>query len=352
MMAVRNLVGVDRADNRDWPGEATKQTVSPANEGHRQHLKSEEITMQGTLTTPRFSRLAAIVRRAAMPMLVLTVAACDDNPTGPVQAQEGAAFGKVIITSYQGHLLFTSGSPDSYVNMLNPQTNNVFKVAIGSTGAWSPDYSRISYSKGLLEGLWIMDANGANEKQLVLLPTVMGSAFSPDGDYIAFVAGVGMNLQVHKIELATGNVTQLTNLTGVGTRVSWSQDGKRILFDMGNASGRDLFTIEPDGSNQTQVSQCKGFCNDGHYSPDGKAIAFIHNSQVARMTAAGANVKMLTSASDPQPHWPSWSPSGKQIAYERQSGQQHDIWAVTVANGVTASLITNRLDDTTPNWSR
>jgi Tol biopolymer transport system component len=162
-----------------------------------------------------------------------------------------------------------------------------------------------------------------------------------------------LDLQVHTVEIASGNVVQLTNLTGVGTRVSWSPDGKRILFDLGMSSNPNLFTIAPDGTNLTQLTQCPVVCNDGHFSPDGKQIAFIYGGQVARMTAAGNNIKMLTSLADPQPHWPSWSPDGKQLAYERYAGAYaHDIWVLTVANGSAAALVTNRLDDTTPSWTR
>ena len=307
--------------------------------------------MQRTLATPTLSRLAAAVRRLATPALVLAVVACDNNPTEPAQVQEGPAFGQAGISSYKGQILFTSGSP-ALVYMVDPVTQNIVKVSNGGGGAWSPDYARISYSPGLFDGLYIMDADGTNAQQLVSMPTVFGSVFSPDGQYIAFIANPGSGLQVHKVEIATGTVTQLTNLTGVGTRVSWSPDGKRILFDRGYSSNPNLFTIEPDGTNLTQLTKCNVVCNDGHYSPDGKQITFIHDNQVAVATAVGTKIKMLTSAADPQPHWPSWSPDGKKVAYERQAGSQHDIWVFTVSNGSTAPLVTNRLDDTTPNWSR
>ena len=44
-------------------------------------------------------------------------------------------------------------------------------------------------------------------------------SFSPDGNYIAFIANVP-DAQVHTVELATGAVKQLTNLTGIGLRIS------------------------------------------------------------------------------------------------------------------------------------
>ena len=95
------------------------------------------------------------------------------------------------------------------------------------------------------------------------------------------------------------------------------------------------------------------FCWDGQYSPDGTQIAFIYGGRVATMAANGGNTKMVTGPKDPQPHYPSWSPDGKQLAYERYAGtQHHDIWVVDLPSGATTPVVTSRVDDTTPSWSR
>jgi Tol biopolymer transport system component len=56
---------------------------------------------------------------------------------------------------------------------------------------------------------------------------------------------------------------------------------------------------------------------------------------------------------DPQPHWPSWSPDGTQLAYERYAGtQHHNIWVVDLSSGATTPVVTSSVDDPTPSWSR
>jgi Tol biopolymer transport system component len=95
------------------------------------------------------------------------------------------------------------------------------------------------------------------------------------------------------------------------------------------------------------------YCWDGHFSPDGTQIAFIYQSRVATMSASGGNIQMITGPKAPQPHWPSWSPDGKQLAYERYSGApHHDIWVVDIATGATKAVMESRVDDTTPSWTR
>jgi Tol biopolymer transport system component len=93
-------------------------------------------------------------------------------------------------------------------------------------------------------------------------------------------------------------------------------------------------------------------CWDGQYSPDGTQIAFIYGGQVATMTANGANIQTVTSAADPQPHWPSWSPKGDRLAYERYAVNQHDIWVVDLGSLATTPVVTSSVDDVTPSWSR
>ena len=283
------------------------------------------------------------------------VAACEDNPMEPESrpASAIAPFGKPGSIPNKGLILFNSGSPEPQLYTVDPATKNVVQVPTGpgwfSAGSWNADYTKISYSGGLQVGLHMMNADGTGQTLLAAANGVRGSVFSPDGNYVAFIAYVGLDLQVHTVEIASGNVVQLTNLTGVGQRVSWSPDGKRILFDQGG----NLFTIAPDGTDLKQLTQCPVYCNDGHFSPDGKQIAFVHGGQLARMTAAGTKLQMLTSLADPQPHWPSWSPDGKQLAYERYNGAySHDVWVLNVANLSASAVVTSRLDDTTPSWTR
>ena len=310
--------------------------------------------MLDTLPAPIFSRVAIAVRQLLLPTLVLASAACD-SPTAPIRANPRPSFALTAPTG-KGQILFTSGSSDSQQFVVDPVTMTVVQLTTGpdyhSAGAWSADYTKITFEKGLWGGLWTMDADGTNETQVLAVPQqVRSSVFSPDGKYIAFIANVP-DAQVHTVEIATGQVKQLTNLTGIGLRISWSVDGKKLLFSRQVGTSYNLFSIAPDGTGMKQLTKCKVVCWDGQYSPDGTQIAFIYGGQVATMAANGGKITTVTSAADPQPHYPSWSPKGDRLAYERQLGPQHDIWVVDLVNGATTPVVTSRVDDTTPSWSR
>src|SRR4030095_450029 len=241
---------------------------------------------------PLFSPPPIAVRQLLLPTLVLTAAACD-NPTEPIRAQPRPTFA-LIAPLANGQILFSSGSTENQLFVVDTVTTNVVQLSSGpgdySVGSWPADYTKIAFRKGLWGGLWMMDADGTNETQVLAMPEGRGSAFSPDGQDIAFIANVP-DAQVHTVEIATGQVTQLTNLTGIGLRISWSADGKRLLYSRQVGTSYQLFSIAPDGTGMKQLTKCvKVVCWDGQYSPDGTQIAFIYGGQVATMAANGGKI--------------------------------------------------------------
>ena len=315
--------------------------------------------MSSTLSTPIVSRIAVAVRQLLLPALVLTSAACDNtnSPTEPVRSQPRPSLAVDAPFDPKGQILVTVSSIGNQLFLADPVTTNTVQLTGGpgdpQTAGWSADFKKITFSKGLWGGLWMMDADGANQTQVLTMPLVRSSVFSSDGKYIAFIANVP-DAQVHTVELATGVVKQLTNLPGIGLRISWSLDGKKLLFAKQDAGSGNLFTIAPDGTDLRQITRCsKMYCSDGQFSPDGTQIAFIYQNRVATMSASGGSVQMVTGPKEPQPHWPSWSPDGKQLAYERDGGRRsNDIWVVDLASGAKTAVVTSGGDDTAPSWSR
>jgi Tol biopolymer transport system component len=329
--------------------------VGQSNAGQANSLP-EEITVHHTLVAPRPACLAGAVSRLVLPLLVLSATACDSDPVQPELSRADAPAAFNTLSSYMGQILVTSATQSAtQLFMVDPVTKT--SVQLGSEnyayGNWSPDYTKIAFSKQFWDGLYIMNADGTDEKPL-WSGWVDAVSFSPDGTQIAFIGkpGSGSYRQLRVVDLATQQAVVLTNVQKIGLRVSWSPDGTKILFYMDDGKGWNLFTIAPDGTGLRQLTRCKTVCKDGQYSPDGKQVAFIHGGQIAVATAMGTKMQLVTSAADPQPHWPSWSPDGTQLAYERAAGHQNNIWVLTLATGATDPLVTTRTDDVTPNWSR
>lgn len=107
--------------------------------------------------------------------------------------------------------------------------------------------------------------------------------FSPDGQSIAFsrfVIDPGENQgddEIFIINLATGQETRLTDNAVQDRFTDFSPDGQRIVFESNRDGDSDIFTMNVDGTNVTQITNDPAFDSIPVFSPDGRQIAFASN---------------------------------------------------------------------------
>lgn len=138
---------------------------------------------------------------------------------------------------------------------------------------WAPDGSRIAFLRSCdgAQQLWTLPAHGGEATRLTALPLGAGKPeWSPDGKVLAFTAPVGvapadagadrrpieanrLNYQadgagmfgstrshLHLLELATGEVRQVTHGDWHASVPAWSPDGSRIAFTARMEDDSDL----------------------------------------------------------------------------------------------------------------
>jgi Tol biopolymer transport system component len=209
--------------------------------------------------------------------------------------------------------------------------------------AWSPDGRRIAFERVLgpapsvgpppIVGIFVMDADGSNVRQLTQLKPNSGTedhgpSWSPDGRRIAFmrsnntIAPVNASA-IHTVN-ANGSEPRLVrrmprSRPGAGTP-NWSPDGNSILFstacrfgDCGQLpTGAQLFTVKPNGRGLRQLTRLPGNSFNGAWSPDGSKIVFARNRTVGSeadlftMNADGTRIRRVTRTPKLNPHWPDW----------------------------------------------
>ena len=239
--------------------------------------------------------------------------------------------------------------------------------------AFSPDGATIAYSVWRLGAdgeVWLMDANGANARQLTAEPaTVLGwlpggnevalnrrapessplsqihlwkadvrssqqtplsnhkfpakyGRLSPDGKQIAFNRRADGTINVWKATLDTGALKQLTFDPEMMGFPTWSPDGSLLAVEIKRGDDRHLAVLPSDGGAAQQLTFARGQSWPGGWSPDGDKIAFAGQRDgvwnvwwVSRSTKQQQRVTGYT-APNSYVRYPAWSPRGNQIVYE------------------------------------
>ncbi len=216
-----------------------------------------------------------------------------------------------------------------------------------SSPRWSPDGKRIAYvlTKGDLEksmydsNVWIIDADGKNDRQLTF---ARGADFhprwSPDGKSIAFLSDRDGRNAIWVMPPDGGEPRKLVDPPAPVREFEWSPDGKSIAFTR-------LDEVTPEEEKRTAAK------DDARVMGEGAKLVHLHlvgvvTGSVRRLTNGAFSVWTL-----------SWSPDGKNIAFDRGPGTglddvyRTDIYAVDVKSGALKPLVVRRGSDRAPVYS-
>jgi eukaryotic-like serine/threonine-protein kinase len=149
---------------------------------------------------------------------------------------------------------------------------------------------------------------------------IFSSQVSPDGKLVA-VTNRGGQEDLFVVELATGEIRQLTNDAAHDRGVAWSPDGAKIYFySQRDADRYEIWSINADGSGLARVTNTTG--RSVWYpavAPDGKRISFYNDRNT--YVFANGRVDPLPPAPDGlHPAMTSWSPDGTMLAGELRPG--------------------------------
>jgi eukaryotic-like serine/threonine-protein kinase len=284
--------------------------------------------------------------------------------------------------------------------------------------AFSPSYSAdgksiaVDASWAGPRRIWIVDANGHNPQQITSESSEavdhVEPRWSPDGKNIVFQNIERTKFSIKVVNLATREVTALTDGRFMDLNPVWSHSGKHIYFSSSRGGGLNIWRVavsrngEPIdvpqqvtmGSGQDvqlamspivgqlafailrqnadlwrlPVSPQTGLATGnpeevvastredsrGAWAPDGTQIAFNSDRNgdmnLYLYSLQDHSARQITKGpgGDFQPQW---SPDGKRLVFFSSRGGNADIWSVDIATGTLTQLTSDRSLDINPFFS-
>jgi Tol biopolymer transport system component len=206
--------------------------------------------------------------------------------------------------------------------------------------AWSPDGSRLAFSRG--NTTFIANADGTK------LRAVGESAqpiWSRDGRQL-LIAGLDAEIRL------AGPDGSDARLIAQGDTPTWAPDGRSFAFGSGpsivvaDAAGQVQRTIAIRRDPQCPASSCGHAATDAAWSPTGDTIVFVYStvqsgsrgvSQLYTVSADGSGLRALPT--DFAVWNPVWSPDGKRIAFIQVDGFERErLHVIDLETGVNRVL--------------
>jgi len=220
---------------------------------------------------------------------------------------------------------------------------------------WSPDGKTIVYRKlvGKSFDLWLMDADGKNQRPLLVDPAhdEKTPAFSRDGKKVVFFSNRdGIRWNLYSIDVETREITRLTAEPVEDKHPQFLPDGRVVFHSSRNAPHvtleggealevMNLWILDPATGKIAQLTSSGGLgspdgLRDNRHawvSPDGRFIAYHSNVIEPRRSAPGVYTKKhrelciitadgkhhvyLTSGDHRNFKHPSWSADGRGLYF-------------------------------------
>ena len=262
-----------------------------------------------------------------------------------------------LVNSLTGARLATQrfvGAPGALRNAAHRVSDVIYQKILGVRGAFA---TRIAYVA--VDGsppaqhyqLIVADADGANPHLLLesRFP-LMSPSWSPDGQWLAYVSFETKHSGVYVQRVRSGERRQVSARAGVNGAPEWSPDGRKLALTLGGSGGNpDIYILDLASQDLTRLTDDPAIDTEPVWAPDGRSLYFTSDragSAQIYQTAVqpGAHPKRITFGGSYNAR-PRVSPDGSQLAMVTLDNGVYRIAVQDLASGTVHVLSHGRLDE-------
>ena len=221
------------------------------------------------------------------------------------------------------------------------------------TPAWSPDGKKITFSSD--QGIWIMNADGSNQKQVFDSVIWDGEpCFNDDGSKIYFASEYvspiySQFISIHVVDSDGLNRVQLTKNADMRSP-TMSPGGATIAYISKLSGSYDIWVMDADGSNNVRLTDAPADEDSPTWNPDGKSIAYSSEGDIWTTDRDGIRIKQLTD-DEFNNFDPFFSPDGSKIVFTSDRSGNSDIWLMNSNGTGTFQLTSDLSEQKSPAWA-
>lgn len=223
--------------------------------------------------------------------------------------------------------------------------------------AWSPDGEWLAYVsfEARSSAVFVQRLRTGERRRVSARRGINGApAWSPDGAKLALtLSGSGGNLDIYVLELATQALTRITDDPGIDTEAVWSPDGTALYFTSDRSGGPQVYRVAAaPGDRPKRVTFAGGYNARPRLSPDGTQLAFVTleggGYKVAIQDLAGGGSRVLSKGRFDES--PSFAPNGATLIYAGRERGQGTLATVSSDGLITQRLKSDRGEVREPAW--
>jgi len=201
---------------------------------------------------------------------------------------------------------------------------------VGHTPAVAPNGRQLAFiaeTEGVAQ-VFLADSEGRQLRQISDgIEAKSAPAWSPDGQILAFIAGVNEQSHLRVLDIQSNRFYDLPNKQlGEVEHFDWAPDGRTILFDIKQNDVRNVYRARPAGEDVQLFTAFDSFAPA--WSPDGTRVAVASPKGIYTVDSQGRDLRQLITGPASAP---AWSFDSRQIAF--MSAQDNadgtlDVWVM------------------------